>query len=186
MFKRVYIVNFVYFFMNKIPAQLVGEVLSTNEAIAIQMQRKSSFGEIVHGKVQYSLSEGLYLVKKGKIEVFQRGKKVGFNELIGKFKRLDNKIQLKYPVFKDLRDKGYVVKTALKFGADFRVYPKGKKPGKEHAKWIVFVEHESKSLKWHEFAAKNRVAHSTKKNLLLVLIDEESKPTYYEVSWIKT
>ena len=172
--------------MKKIPVQLIGQVLSTNEADAIQLQKKSSFGEIVHGKVQYSLSEGLYLVKKAKIEVFQRGKKVGFNELIVKFKRLDNKIQFKYPVFRDLRDKGYIVKTALKFGADFRVYPKGTRPGKAHAKWIVFVEHESKSVKWHEFAAKNRVAHSTKKNLLLALLDEESKPTYYEVAWIKT
>ncbi len=172
--------------MKKIPAQLVGEILSTNEAEAFQLQKKSSFGEIVHGKVQYSLSEGLYLVRKAKIEVFQRGKKVGFNDLIVKFKRIDNKIQLKYPVFKDLRDKGYVVKTALKFGADFRVYPKGKKPGKEHAKWIVFVEHESKGLKWHEFSAKNRVAHSTKKKLLLAILDEESKSTYYEVGWVKT
>ncbi len=172
--------------MKKIPVQLLGNVLSTNQAEAIQFQKKSFFGEIINSKVQYSLVEGLYLLKKGKIDIFQRGKIVSFNDLIAKFKRLDNKIQLKYPVFKDLRDKGYVVKTALKFGADFRVYPKGKKPGKEHAKWIVFVEHESKSIRWHEFAAKNRVAHSTKKNLLLALIDEESKPTYYEVSWVKT
>ena len=172
--------------MKKIPVQLVGEILSTNESDAIQLQKKSSFGEFVNGKVQYSLSEGLYLLKKARIEIFQRGKKISFNELIVRFKRIDNKIQLKYPVFKDLRDKGYVVKTALKFGADFRVYPKGKKPGKEHAKWIVFVEHESKGLKWHEFSAKNRVAHSTKKKLLLALLDEESKPTYYEVSWIRT
>jgi tRNA-intron endonuclease, archaea type len=172
--------------MGKIPVQLVGEILSTNEAEAFQLQKKSSFGERVSGKVQYSLSEGLYLVRKAKIEVFQRGKKIGFNDLINKFKRIDNKIQLKYPVFKDLRDKGHIVKTALKFGADFRVYPKGKKPGKEHAKWIVFVEHESKALKWHEFSAKNRVAHSTKKKLLLAILDEESKPSYYEVSWIKT
>ncbi len=172
--------------MKKIPVQLIGEILSTNEAEAFQLQKKSSFGEIVHGKVQYSLSEGLYLVRKGKIDVFQKSKKIGFNDLIIKFKRIDNKIQLKYPVFKDLRDKSYVVKTALKFGADFRVYPKGKKPGKEHAKWIVFVEYESKSLKWHEFSAKNRVAHSTKKKLLLAILDEESKPTYYEVGWVKT
>jgi len=171
--------------MKKIPVQLIGEILSTNESEAMQLQRGSSFGEMVHGKVQYSLSEGLYLARKGKIEIFQRGKKIVFNDLIVKFKRFDNKIQLKYPVFRDLRDKGYVVKTALKFGADFRVYPKGKKPGKEHAKWIVFVEHESKSLKWNEFSAKNRVAHSTKKKLLLAIIDEESKSTYYEVGWVR-
>ena len=44
--------------------------------------------------------------------------------------------------FKDLRKKGYIVKTALKFGADFRVYEKGVKPGEDHAKWVVFPVHE--------------------------------------------
>jgi len=48
---------------------------------------------------------------------------------MNKFKRIDKKIQIKYPVFKDLREKGYIVKTALKFGADFRIYDKGQKPG---------------------------------------------------------
>jgi tRNA-intron endonuclease len=88
-------------------------------------------------------------------------------------------------VFKDLRQKGYVVKTALKFGAEFRIYEKGSKPGNKHAKWIVFAEHESKKLSWHEFSAKNRVAHSTKKNLLLAIVDEEADITYYEVKWLK-
>ena len=112
-------------------------------------------------------------------------KKISEKELLRKFQKFDKKIQIKYPVFKDLRQKGYVIKTALKFGADFRIYPKGAKPGKKHAKWIVFIDHESKKLTWHEFSAKNRVAHSTKKNLLLAIVDEEGDITYYEVSWLK-
>ena len=84
-----------------------------------------------------------------------------------------------------MRNRGYIVKTALKFGADFRVYDKGKKPGKTHAKWVVFVDHESKKINWNEFSAKNRVAHSTKKKLLLAIVDEESSVSYYEVSWIR-
>src|SRR3989339_197191 len=102
-----------------------------------------------------------------------------------KFNKIDKKIHIKYLVFKDLRDKGYTVKTALKFGAEFRIYEKGTKPGKEHAKWIVFTDHESNKLTWHEFSAKNRVAHSTKKNLLLAILDEEGSITYYEVKWVK-
>jgi tRNA-intron endonuclease len=73
----------------------------------------------------------------------------------------------------------------LKFGADFRVYDKGAKLGQKHAKWLVFVEREANKLTWHEFSAKNRVAHSTKKKLLLAIVDEEGDVSYYEVSWIK-
>lgn len=171
--------------MEKIQAHIVGEIISSNASEADSLYKKSCFGEPVAEKIQYSLSETLFLIEKDKLELYSRNKKINFKELMNKLKRIDPKIQLKYLVFKDLRDRGYIVKTALKFGADFRVYEKGARPGAKHAKWIVFVEHESKRLIWHEFSAKNRVAHSTKKNLLLAIIDEEGDISYYEVSWVR-
>lgn len=172
--------------MSKILTYIMGEVISTNEAEAFTLFKKSNFGQPIGQKIQYSLSEALYLVEKGKIEVIKNKKVIAFEELFKLFKKIDSRIQLKYPVFKDLRDKGYVVKTALKFGADFRVYDKGRTPDEEHAKWIVFVEHESNKFSWQDFSSKNRVAHSTKKNLLIAILDEESDVSYYEVSWIRT
>lgn len=171
--------------MEKIKAYIVGELVSSVDSEAFSLHEKSRFGEINEDKVQYSLTESLYLFEKGKMEIFSNKKKISKKDLIEKFMRIDKKIQIKYPVFKDLREKGYTVKTALKFGADFRVYDKGAKVGEEHAKWIVFTDYESKRLTWHEFSAKNRVAHSTKKNLLLAIVDEEGDVSYYEVKWIK-
>ena len=171
--------------MEKIKAQLIGEIVSTNESEAFSLNKKSFFGEPVGEKIQYILSEALFLLEKGKIEIYSRDKKIPKADLLKKFDKIDKKFSLKYPVFKDMREKGYIIKTALKFGADFRVYEKGKGPGENHAKWIVFVEHESKNISWQEFSAKNRVAHSTKKNLLISIIDEEGDITYYEVRWVK-
>ncbi|PIO07874.1 tRNA-intron lyase [Candidatus Pacearchaeota archaeon CG10_big_fil_rev_8_21_14_0_10_34_12] len=171
--------------MKIIQANLAGENISTNSSEAFSLYKKSHFGEPVGEKIQYSFPETLFLAEKNYIEVFQKNKKISFRELMKKIYSKDKRINIKYPVFKDLRSKGYVIKTALKFGADFRVYDKGSKPGQRHAKWIVFADHESKRLTWHEFAAKNRVAHSTKKNLLLAIVDEENSVSYYEVRWIK-
>lgn len=171
--------------MEKISAQLLGGIVSTNSSLAHALQKKSNFGEPSGEKINYMLVEALYLHEKGKLEVFQKNKKLSKQELQKKFQKLDKKIAMKYPVFKNLREKGYVLKTALKFGADFRVYEKGKSPGKAHAKWILFVEHESAKITWHEFSAKNRVSHSTKKKLLLAIVDEEQDITYYEVDWKK-
>ena len=171
--------------MEKIQAHMTGEMIFSNASEAHALYKKSCFGEPKEGNIQYSLSEALFLVEKDKIEISSRNKKIPKKELLNKFQRIDKKIQIKYPVFKDLREKGYIVKTALKFGADFRVYDKGKHPGKAHAKWIVFVEHESKKIAWNEFSAKNRIAHSTKKKLLLAIVDEEGDISYYEVSWIR-
>ena len=113
-------------------------------------------------------------------------KKEIFEEtLIKKIRKKDKKIETKFIVYKNLRKRGYIVKTALKFGAEFRVYNKGITPDQDHAKWIVYTAKENENLTWHEFAAKNRVAHSTKKNLLLAIVDEESDISYYEIAWIK-
>lgn len=168
-----------------IKAQLIGKTISTNNAEAFTLYKKSNFGEPVGEKIQYALSEAFFLVEKNKIEIYSKNKKIIKMELLKKFQRIDKKFSTKYPVFKDLREKGYTLKTALKFGADFRVYEKNKKIGKVHAKWILFVEHETKKISWQDFSAKNRVAHSTKKNLLIAIVDEESDITYYEIKWLK-
>jgi len=171
--------------MKKIHAHLLGEIISSNFPEAHSLYKKSSFGERKGDKIQYTFSESLFLVENKKMEVFSKKKELSKEKLIKTLQRFDKKIQVKYPVFMDLRQKGYIVKTALKFGADFRVYHKGIKIGKEHAKWIVFTDYETNKLDWHEFSAKNRVAHSTKKNLLLAIVDEEGDITYYEVRWLK-
>jgi len=171
--------------MEKIKAYLSGQIIFSNDTEAFSLLDKSSFGEEVNGKVQYSLSEALYLVEKNKIEVFSQNKLIEKKELMKKLQKIDKRINIKFPVFRDLRDKGYIVKSALKFGADFRVYDKGQKIGKHHSRWIVFVDHETSKTTWNEFSARNRVAHSTKKKLLLAIVDEEGDVTYYEVDWLK-
>jgi len=168
-----------------INANLLSGVVSSSSADAFSQFEKSSYGIKGSGKIVYSFSEALYLVEGKKMEVFSNYKKLNFEDLLKRFSRLDKKIQMKYVVFRDLRKKGHIVKTALKFGADFRVYDKGKKMGESHAKWIVFVESESNKTTWSEFSAKNRVANSTKKKLLLGIVDDENDVLYYEVSWIK-
>ncbi|MEX0920766.1 MAG: tRNA-intron lyase [Candidatus Pacearchaeota archaeon] len=171
--------------MKKIQAHLIGETIFSNSSEAFSLHKKSHFGEPSGEKVIYSLSEALFLIEENKLEVLSQKKILSFDELMRKSRRFDKKIQIKYPVFKNLRKKGNIVKTALKFGADFRVYEKGTGPGKKHAKWIVFVDHESKRTSWQDFSAKNRVAHSTKKKLLIAIVDNENDVSYYEIKWLK-
>jgi len=127
----------------------------------------------------------MFLVENKKIEICSGKNILKEKELFERLKKIDKRFSVKYSVYKNLRERGYIVKTALKFGADFRVYEKGKNPDKVHAKWIVFADYETGKLNWQEFSAKNRVANSTKKKLLLAIVDEESDVSYYEVGWIK-
>ena len=166
-----------------INAQFVGEKISSVSEEAFSLFEKSRFGEKLKNKIEYSFVESLFLHSEGKMEIFIGKKKVGEEELIRKIKKIDRKIETKLSVFSDLRKKGYIVKTALKFGAEFRIYEKGVKPGKDHARWILYTTRENENIDWHDFSAKNRVAHSTKKNLLIGIVDEEGDVTYYEVRW---
>ncbi len=162
-------------------------VLTENSNDARELFNQGRYGVILDdGQVQLSLHEALYLLEKGKIEIFdQRKKLLSFTEYLKKAKKAEPNFWVRYAVFKDMRSRGYIVKTALKFGADFRVYDRGVKPGEDHARWVVYPVHEGSTLTWYEFAAKNRVAHSTKKRLMLAVVDDESDVTYWEVKWVR-
>jgi len=162
------------------------EFVYSDEKDANDLYSQSRFGEKKEGRIQYSLVEGMYLMEKKKAKVVDgNGKKITKDGYVNKARRIQKNFWVRYCVFKDLRNRGYIVKTALKFGADYRVYDRGVKPGEDHAKWIVFPVHESEVFTWYDFSAKNRVAHSTRKNLLLAIVDEENDVTYYEIAWLK-
>lgn len=164
-----------------------GRVVTENSDAAKALFNQSRFGSLlVNGVVQLSLAEALFLVEKQKVQLLDsRGKVISGEKLLEKAKRSDKKFWVRYCVFRDIRERGYIIKTALKFGADFRVYARGVKPGEDHAKWVLFPVHESETLTWHDFAAKTRVAHSTKKKLLIGVVDDEGDVSYWETRWLR-
>lgn len=163
------------------------KIITESSDEAREFYNQSRFGNIdSSGKVELSLLEGLYLMERSKIEVkSDNGRKISFESYLKRAKKIEPNFWIRYHVFKDMRNRGYIVKTALKFGADFRVYDRGVKPGEDHARWIVYPVHEGETLTWYEFAAKNRVAHSTKKRLLMGIVDDEGDVTYYEIKWTR-
>lgn len=154
---------------------------------ARELNNQSAFGSLQEdGKLHLSLIESLYLMEKERIKIKDtRKKELDFESFIKKAKKAEPNFWVRFSVFKDLRNRGYILKTALKFGADFRVYDRGIKPGEDHAKWVVYPVKEGSTLTWHEFAAKNRVAHSTKKRLMIGIVDDEGDVTYYEIKWVR-
>jgi tRNA-intron endonuclease len=172
----------------------LGTAIFTEERVLLEINdetkeivENSAFGTKISGKkYQLSLLEALFLSEKKKLIIHDsEGKPISFDLFVQKAKNSEPNFWIRYSVFRDLRSRGYIVKTALKFGADFRVYDRGVKPGDDHARWVVYAVHEGQTLTWHEFAAKNRVAHSTKKRLLIGILDDEDDVTYYEIRWIR-
>ena len=162
-------------------------IITENSDSARELYNQGRYGSTLDdGRVQLSLLESLYLIDKKKLVVYDsKNKIVHFDVILKKAQKGEENIWAKFCVYKDIRNRGYIIKTALKFGADFRIYDRGVKPGEDHARWVVFPVNENSSLTWHEFSAKNRVAHSTKKRLLIGCVDVENDVTYWEVRWLR-
>jgi tRNA-intron endonuclease, archaea type len=172
---------------DKIVAVFSKDIIMAPEGdLARELYNKNRFGEIKGKKFHYSSVEALYLLEEEKMDIVDgRNKELSFDQIITKTRKSDPRLWTRYSVYSDMRKRGYIVKTALRFGADFRVYNRGVKPGEDHAKWVLYCVNEKEVSTWHEFSAKNRVAHSTKKKLLIGVVDDEGAVTFYEVKWVR-
>ncbi len=146
---------------------------------------KSFFGSLEKTSVSLSVFEAMYLFEESKLEI--EGSKGLFSKssFALKASRIDRNFVCKYTVFRDLRSKGYSLRSALKYGADFLVYDKGENPSSAHSKWLLFVFKESGRYDWRSWAASNRLAHSVRKKSLISVVDDNGDAVYYEVSWLK-
>jgi len=131
------------------------------------------------------------LLEKKKLEIKRERKKLSFKKLMAFALKKDSRLHEKYIVYKDLRERGLVVKTGFKFGCDFRVYhrgvgvKKGPKTPKEHTKWIVFTVPEDYTCSFVELSRAVRLAHSIRARMLWAVVDNENDVTYFEAVRVK-
>ena len=164
-------------------AELLGELVIIKDKNAVILNNKSHYGKIDQNELKLSLLEALLLLEKEKIKVFDSGKKLTFEDMV---ELIRNKgLFNKYLVFRDLRNRGYIVKTGFKYGSEFRLYERGKSPGDGHSDYLVKVETENQQISISDFSSYVRVAHGVKKNLIMAVVDDEQDITYYNVEWTK-
>lgn len=162
---------------------LSGErVFSEREKAINQFYNKRYFGEVIEGKLFLSLIEAAYLMEWGKIRVFDGDRELSLRELFDLARKKDESFDLKFLVYRDLRKRGYIVKTALKYGSHFRVYRKGME---EHADWLVWVVGENMKMVPNDLTARVRVAHGVRKNMVMAVVDEDNDVVYYRVERVK-
>lgn len=133
--------------------------------------------EGVSAYIELSFLEARYLLEKGRIALTQRGRKVSMKRLLSIARRSMRLFDELYTVYKDLRDKGYVVRPAMKFGADFAVYQYG--PGIDHAPFIVHVIPKTQPIDPVEMVRAGRLSHTVRKKFILATIDEARKRVLY-------
>jgi tRNA-intron endonuclease len=149
---------------------------------------KSGFGELTEKGVELGLEEALYLVEKGKMTVWSGEKKLSFDEFFEEARKFAFDINVRFVVYTDLRNRGLVVRSGIKYGTHFRVYERGVKPKKgsrapwEHAKYLVHAMPEGWQFSLPELTRFVRLAHSVKKKLWIAIVDSEGDITYLQTT----
>lgn len=128
------------------------------------------------------LIEGLYLMQTGKISVYSSRRKILEEVLLEICRREYDNFDKKYIVYKDFRDKGYVVNPGIKFGCDFAVYEQG--PGIDHAPYLVQVYNKRDILTSTGMVLAGRLAASVRKQFILA-IPRGAKVDLLALDWWK-
>lgn len=132
------------------------------------------------------LMEGLYLVDKKIIEVYEglKRKRVGLEKLRQRARKLYDEFDLRYAVYRDLRDHGFVVTPGIKYGCDFAVYKHG--PGIEHAPYMVSVKRSEENMTATEIVKAGRLATTVRKRFIVAIPDPETKRIQYLIfKWFR-
>ncbi|MBD3262320.1 MAG: tRNA-intron lyase [Candidatus Altiarchaeales archaeon] len=147
--------------------------------------RERGFGEEVDGRQVLSFIEAAYLTELGKLNVMVGEAKLSFDDLMNKGSDIERDFLSKYLVYRDLRNRGMLVRSGLKFGSDFRLYERGERLGRDHSKTLVHVVPEEYTCSFPELARSVRLAGNVNKDMIYALIDEESSITYYKIDRVR-
>ena len=133
------------------------------------------------GNVTLSLEEAAFLLEVGKLIITKvKGKKqaLAFEEFLKHSVDLVPNFGARYIVYKDLKERGYVVQPG---GDDFWLYPRGAKPGAKSARYFIRIFSEREFFAVKDLEGLRDLAHNMRNEPIIAVVDDESDITYYDV-----
>ena len=131
---------------------------------------------------ELSLIEAYYLLEKEYISIFdvKENRELEAKDFYEISLKIHHKFEEKYKIYKDLREKNYVPRPGLKFGADFVVYRLG--PGLEHSLFMVHVLPHDSEITAVDMVRAGRLATSVRKKFVIA---NPMTNSYYFFEWFK-
>ena len=141
--------------------------------------RERGFGELRKGDLRLSPYEAFYLIEKGRLRILDsRGRgELSLEEVVRRLSRGRAEVWLKYLIFKDLRDRGYIVRDFK--GMSLEVYGKG--PQRRVARII----YEGGEASLDELRGALRSSARRGRELILAVVDRRTDIVYYSLGELK-
>src|SRR6266571_3222332 len=167
---------------SRMAGELIGDrIVVEDPAEGSALHNRGFFGRPrPGGGLELDLLEAIYLVEADRLAVRRKGRAVSARELFRAASAAIESFEIRYLVYRDLRQRGYVVE-ARSGPVDFQVYPRGGAPRKTPSRYWVRSLSERAVFDLAELLERAEEAAGVRKTLLLGLVDEESDVTYYSV-----
>ncbi len=121
--------------------------------------------------------EAVYLAEKGILRVKKDGELLNLEDLQEYAETNYERFRERYLVYKDLRERGFIVTPGIKFGSDFAVYRLG--PGLEHAPFIVQVKSMDDKVSALDIIRSGRLATTVRKHFTIAVPDLRANRVEY-------
>ncbi len=132
------------------------------------------------------LIEGLYLLERKVIQVGQgpQHKLMSARKLRQYANAIYDGFDAQYKVYRDLREKGYVVLPGIKFGCEYALYERG--PGIDHSPYLVSVKRPNDQLTSTDIVRAGRLATSVRKKFIVAIPHAKTgRIQYLLFNWFK-
>jgi len=167
--------------------QVEGELVEDQTLISKKdMQHaleQKGYGEIANKKFFLKPFESMYLLYCDKLKLKKANKIIDFDSLMQTCKKYDKSILTKFLIYRDLRNRGYIVKDGFGFGSDFRVYDRGHF-GEKGAKYLIFGMNEGTQEKIGQLQKKIEQITNMGKEPIIAVIERRGEIIYYKISRI--
>ena len=162
-----------------------GKIISDQVCISdkdmIHELAQKGFGEMDDGQLFLQSFETLYLLYVNRLVLKKNTKHINFNSFMGICQKTDSEILTKFLIFRDLRNRGYVVKDGFGFGSDFRVYERGHY-GEKGAKFLIFGFNEGQQEKMGSLQKKIEEITQMGKEPIIAVIERRGEVIYYKIN----
>jgi len=146
------------------------------------LRNNGYYGKVTGSVLQLSLIESCYLMSRGELNVtLSSGEGISEKDLMSIGVDTQEEFDIRLRAFRDLRERGLVVKTGFKYGTHFRVYEGS--PDESHARYLVHAVPESKVIMWPEISRTVRLSGGVKKEILFCRIGKTVE--YLEFKWFR-
>lgn len=145
-------------------------IIVYNEKLKDSLFEKEFFGKSFGNALRISFVEAMYLSEMSILDIIDAdGAKINGKILAKKAKETAPDFENIYDIYRDLKEKKFIVKTGFKFGTDFRIYARN--PNEIHAEYLVQVTEKNDKIVWSEMSRVIRLAHSVNKEIVFSCVN---------------